>query len=367
MIKTVNVPLGDRSYPIHIGKAIFDNTDLWRDFITPHQKICIVTNTTVAPLYLDKIRTTLLACAPNALIVDVQLKDGEQYKNGASIDQIYDTLMAHQFNRDSLIVALGGGVVGDMAGFAAASFLRGIDFIQVPTTLLAQVDSSVGGKTGINHPLGKNMIGAFHQPKAVMIDINSLKTLEPRQISAGLAEVIKYGLIIDVDFFHWLNQNISKALNLDSATCTHIIERSCQIKADVVMQDEKEHGVRAWLNLGHTFGHAIESEMKYQGFLHGEAIAVGMVMAATLSHKLEKLSAQNVEDVKSIFKLCSLPIEAPEHLSRSAILQSMATDKKVLKGQIRLILMESIGKAYVSNNYDQEAFIQILTDFFPTE
>ena len=366
-MNTLTVDLGERSYPIYIGENTIENTELWKTHLAGHKQICIVTNDTLSEIYLEKLTQIIHKSSPDSTVITAILKDGEQYKNLASIELIYNELMTARFNRDAIIIALGGGVIGDMAGFAAASFLRGIDFIQVPTTLLAQVDSSVGGKTGINHPLGKNMIGAFHQPKAVLIDTNTLSTLSERHFKAGLAEIIKYGLIIDEKFLTWLEDNMPAILGHDIEACTYIIEKSCEIKAHVVSQDEKESGLRAILNLGHTFGHAIESCLNYKDWLHGEAISVGMVMAADLSHRMQLIEKDDLDRVKQIFLAAGLPIEAPSHLANKDIYNSMHNDKKVLAGKIRLILMEKIGKAFVTSEYAKDHLIQVLNDFFPTK
>ncbi len=308
----------------------------------------VVSNETVAPLYLDKTLEVLQDFECQSVI----LPDGEQYKTLEVLNQIFDTLLEHRFDRKCTLVALGGGVIGDMTGFAAASYQRGVNFIQIPTTLLAQVDSSVGGKTGVNHPLGKNMIGAFYQPQCVIVDTNTLNTLDDRQLSSGIAEVIKYGLIRDADFFTWLEKNTDKLLVRDPEALTYAIDVSCQIKAQVVSEDEHESGVRAILNLGHTFGHAIENGMGYGNWLHGEAVAAGMVMAADLSCRMGKINSVDLERIKALITTAHLPIHAPDDISVAQFLELMAVDKKVIAGQLRLVLLTSLNYAIVTNEFD---------------
>lgn len=324
-------------------------------YITGHQ-VLIVTNDTVAPLYLKALQDELEAEFTVKVCV---LPDGEQYKNQTSINQIYDALMAEHFNRDVTLIALGGGVVGDMTGFAAASFMRGVNFIQIPTTLLSQVDSSVGGKTGINHPQGKNMIGAFWQPQMVLADMSTLKTLPARELSAGLAEVIKYALIMDVDFLTWLEHNLPAMMALDLAVLGEAVKRCCQYKADIVAQDERESGVRALLNFGHTFGHVIETYQGYGNWLHGEAVAAGMVQAAELSQKIGWLTTADVERIKRVLTLADLPITPPA-IDVQTALGLMGHDKKVKHGQIRLILLKSLGKALLTNDFDAKLLTEVL-------
>ena len=321
------------------------------------QQVLIVTNETVAPLYLQSLQEQLAAQFTVAVCV---LKDGEQYKNQASINQIYDVLMTQHFNRDVTLIALGGGVVGDMTGFAAASFMRGVNFIQIPTTLLSQVDSSVGGKTGINHPQGKNMIGAFWQPQMVLADMSTLQTLPARELSAGLAEVIKYALIMDVDFLTWLEKNLPAMMALDLAVLGEAVKRCCQYKADIVAQDERESGIRAILNFGHTFGHVIETHEGYGNWLHGEAVAAGMVQAAELSQKLGWLSLDDVARTKRVLALANLPTTPPPIAVDSA-LDLMGHDKKVKQGQIRLILLKSLGDAVLTADFDEQMLIEVLS------
>ncbi|MBV7435611.1 3-dehydroquinate synthase [Cardiobacteriaceae bacterium TAE3-ERU3] len=332
----VNLPVGQaRTYPIVIDAAILGDSSVVQQHIKA-QQVCIVSNDTIAPLYLDTLKSAL----DGKTVIEVILKDGEQYKNLDAVSAILDALVDARFNRDAVIVALGGGVVGDISGYAAASYQRGIHCVQIPTTVLAQVDSSVGGKTGVNHPRGKNMIGAFHQPQAVLIDLDVLETLPPREYSAGLAEVIKYGLINDPDFFVWLEQNIDAIMAHDRATQIEMIAHCCQNKADVVAADERESGQRALLNLGHTFGHAIESLTHYQRYLHGEAVAIGMVMAAHLSRNLGYITDADIERIVALCQRANLPTVLDANLSNEAVYDAMLLDKKVAKGQLRLIVMQ---------------------------
>ncbi|WP_305856205.1 3-dehydroquinate synthase [Balneatrix alpica] len=354
-MRTLHVDLGDRSYPIHIGENLLDQPELLREHIRSHQ-VLVVTNTTVAPLYLAKVQAAL-----QGLQVDtVVLPDGEAYKDLAHLNLIFDELLAKAHNRTTTLIALGGGVVGDMTGFAAASYQRGVDFIQIPTTLLSQVDSSVGGKTGVNHPLGKNMIGAFYQPKLVLADIAVLSTLPERELSAGLAEVIKYGLITDIAFLAWLEQNMPALRQGAADALEYAIYRSCQIKADIVAADEREGGVRALLNLGHTFGHAIEAHQGYGNWLHGEAVAAGTMLAAKMSARLGWLSEAEVQRVAAVLDAAGLPTESPEDMDAEAFLRWMAVDKKVLHGKLRLVLLEGLGNGVVSADYAPEALLETL-------
>ena len=325
-------------------------------YITGKQ-VLIVTNDTVAPLYLTALEASL---AEQFTVKVCMLPDGEQYKNQTSINQIYDALMAEHFNRDVTLIALGGGVIGDMTGFAAASFMRGVNFIQIPTTLLSQVDSSVGGKTGINHAQGKNMIGAFWQPQMVLAEMSTLKTLPARELSAGLAEVIKYALIMDAEFLTWLEHNLPAMMALDLAILGEAVKRCCQYKADVVAQDERESGVRALLNFGHTFGHVIETHEGYGNWLHGEAVAAGMVQAAELSQKIGWLTSEDVGRIKRILTVANLPITPPA-IDVQTALELMGHDKKVKHGQIRLILLKSLGDAVLTNDFDAELLTDILS------
>lgn len=348
-MSTLHVSLGDRSYPIHIGAGLLSRPELLADALKSRQ-VLVVSNATVAPLYLERLKALL----PGKTIAQCILPDGEQYKDLQHLDAIFTELLDRRFNRDCTLIALGGGVVGDMTGFAAAVYQRGVDFIQVPTTLLAQVDSSVGGKTGVNHPLGKNMIGAFKQPNAVIIDTDVLKTLPDRELKAGLAEVIKYGLIRDLPFLAWLEANMPALLAREPAALAEAIRRSCENKAAVVAADELERSdLRALLNLGHTFGHAIETGMGYGAWLHGEAVAVGMLMAADLSARLGWLTQDDVVHVRNVLLLAGLPV-VPPALSPEEFLALMAVDKKVKDGQLRLVLLRSLGHAVVSTAPEAE-------------
>jgi 3-dehydroquinate synthase len=321
--------------------------------------VLVVTNTTVAPLYLARLERSLVG----KRVASVVLPDGEQHKTLETLGQVFDALVARRMNRDACVAALGGGVVGDMAGFAAACYQRGVDYVQVPTTLLAQVDSSVGGKTGVNHPGGKNLIGAFHQPRAVLADTNTLATLPRRELRAGLAEVIKYGLIADAGFLDWIETNLEALLRLDGAALTHAIRRSCQIKAEIVAEDEREHGRRALLNLGHTFGHAIETATGYGEWLHGEAVGAGMLMAADLSCRLGWIEAADVERVRDLLERAGLPVVAPP-IGAGRALELMGMDKKVLAGRIRLVLMRKVGEGVVAGDYPADALQATLVAHF---
>ena len=359
-MKTLTVELAERSYPIFIGLDLINQPDLIKPYVTGTQ-VLIVSNTTVAPLYLERVEK-LFADYEVKVVV---LPDGEEHKNLTVLNKIFDVAIANKFDRKCTFVALGGGVIGDMTGYAAASFQRGVSFIQIPTTLLAQVDSSVAGKTGVNHPLGKNMIGAFHQPTCVLIDSNVLKTLEDRQLSAGLAEVIKYGLIGDYDFFEWLEKNIPALLDRESEALAEAIERSCQNKADIVAKDEKENDMRALFNLGHTFGHAIEAGMGYGSWLHGEGVSAGTMQAAYLSKLLGNLTENDFERIIAIFQQANLPVLPPSkaEMSNEKYLDLMAGDKKVQAGVIRLVLLKTIGQAYVTGEYPQANLIETLNDY----
>ncbi len=348
-MKTLNVDLGDRSYPIFIGSQLLGKPEMVAPYIKGTQ-IMIVTNETIAPLYLQQAQAAFRDYDCQSVI----LPDGEQYKNLQTLDRVFDALLSHQFDRHCTLVALGGGVIGDMAGFAAACYQRGVDFIQIPTTLLAQVDSSVGGKTGVNHPLGKNMIGAFHQPRCVIIDIDTLDTLEERQLSAGLAEVIKYGLIRDLDFVAWLETHMDKLLARAPLEIAQAIETSCRSKAEVVAEDERESGVRALLNLGHTFGHAIETGTGYGNWLHGEAVGTGMLMAADLSMRQGWISAADVQRVENLIDKAQLPTRSPAHMDYETFMQIMAVDKKVRAGKINLVLFRALGDAVVTADFDPD-------------
>ncbi len=348
-MKKIIVELGERSYPIFIGQDLLQQKELLKPFISGH-KVCIVSNQTVAGLYLEKLQSQLTDCQLSTVLVE----DGEQYKNMTSFNRIIDHLLEQKVDRKSTVIALGGGVIGDLTGYAAASCLRGINFIQIPTTLLSQVDSSVGGKTGVNHQQGKNLIGAFYQPSCVVADIDTLSTLSEREFAAGMAEVIKYGLIRDSTFFDWLETKVEAIKAHDKDKLTYIVARSCEIKADVVSQDEKEAGLRAILNYGHTFGHAIEAAVGYQGWLHGEAISAGMVMASNLSSAMGALSDQTVQRIKKLFQAFSLPIEPPSSMTTTQMKELMLHDKKTINAQVRLILLRELGNAYVSADYSPE-------------
>ena len=336
---TLNVDLGERSYPIAIGANLLADPALLARHVNSRQ-VAIVTNTTVAPLYLDAVAAPLRAAGLE--VIEIILPDGEQYKNHASLMQIFDVLLANKCDRKTTLVALGGGVIGDLTGYAAASYMRGVPFVQLPTTLLAQVDSSVGGKTGINHPLGKNMIGAFYQPRAVLADTSTLATLPARELSAGLAEVIKHGAIIDLALFEWVERNIGKLMARDQAALAHAIARSCEIKAEVVRQDEREGGLRAILNFGHTFGHAIENGLGYGAWLHGEAVGCGMVMAADLSHRMGLVDAATVARMRDLVACAGLPTVAPK-FSLERWIELMEVDKKNEGGAIKFILLKPLG------------------------
>ncbi len=347
MSTTLNVALGARSYPIFIGSGLLADPACYRPYVAGRQ-VMIGTSETVAPLYLEAVAGALDGLRVETLI----LPDGEVYKTQAQLERIYDALLGACFSRDCTLVALGGGVIGDMVGFAAACYQRGVAFIQVPTTLLAQVDSSVGGKTGINHPLGKNMIGAFHQPRAVIADTVTLNTLPDRELSAGLAEVIKYGLIRDGAFFDWLDTHLDALRAREPAALAEAIRRSCENKAQVVTADELEAGERALLNLGHTFGHAIETGAGYSNWLHGEAVGVGMCMAADLSARLGWLGPADLRRTRDLIERAGLPTAPPPELSAGRLLDLMAVDKKVLDGRLRLVLLRGIGEAVVTDQFD---------------
>jgi len=357
-MKKLLVELGDRSYPIYIGSGLLNQPDLYTQHIKAKQ-VVVVTNETIAPLYLDTILKNLQRFDVETVI----LPDGEQFKTLETVTHIFDKLLVSKFSRNATLIALGGGVIGDMGGFAAACYQRGISFLQIPTTLLAQVDSSVGGKTGVNHPLGKNMIGSFYQPECVIADTDVLDTLDDRQLSAGLAEIIKYGLIRDAEFFEWLENNINALLARDKQALSYAIERSCLNKAEIVAVDETETGVRATLNLGHTFGHAIETGTGYGTYLHGEAVAIGTCQAADLSRKKGWLNDADVERIIQLFKQCKLPIYPPKEIDSDRFLELMAVDKKNVDGQIRLILLTKIGVATLPTDVDKMLLIQTLKTY----
>ncbi len=356
-MERITVSLDERSYPISIGAGLFNDPALV-SFITSKQKVVVITNTTVAPLYADRIVELIeqQGCQTQVL----QLPDGEQYKSLDTFNTVMTFLIEHNYSRDVVLVALGGGVIGDLVGFAAACYQRGVDFVQVPTTLLSQVDSSVGGKTAVNHPLGKNMIGAFYQPKSVIIDTDCLASLPAREFAAGMAEVIKYGIIYDAEFFTWLEQNMSKLYALDNQALTYAIARCCAIKAEVVAQDEKESGIRALLNLGHTFGHAIEAELGYGNWLHGEAVAAGTAMAAKTAQLQGLISAEQFERILAILKQAKLPVQTPESMSYADFIKHMMRDKKVLAGELRLVLPTGIGQSEVRKDTPESVIEQAI-------
>ncbi len=361
MVKSMSVmqvELGDRSYPIYVESGNLKQADLLARHIKSKQVI-VVTNETIAPLYLKQVVDGLQGFCIEQLV----LPDGEQYKTLELVNTIFDALLSKKFSRNATLIALGGGVIGDISGFAAACYQRGIPFIQIPTTLLAQVDSSVGGKTGVNHALGKNMIGAFYQPQSVVIDVDVLDTLDDRQLTAGIAEVIKYGLIRDLALFEWLEHNMEKLLARDKEALTYIIERSCQNKAEIVATDEKEAGIRAILNLGHTFGHAIETGMGYGVYLHGEAVAIGTCQAADLSRRLGWLSDADVKRIEAIFKRALLPILPPESLAAQQFIDLMTVDKKNVDGDIRLILLKKIGEASLPMAVERALLLETLNEY----
>ena len=354
-MKKINIQFDERSYPIYIGEGLISNYELISQHILG-KKVAIITNETVADIYLKTLMDTV---SPHKELISIILPDGESYKSKDSLDSIYAQLLENKADREITLIALGGGVIGDITGFAAATYMRGVNFIQIPTTLLSQVDSSVGGKTGINHPLGKNMIGAFYQPKCVISDMNVLKTLPSRELSAGLAEVIKYGLIRDNKFFEWLESHIQYLMEMNPKYLIEAVQRSCENKAAVVEADEFESGIRAILNLGHTFGHAIEVAQGYGNWLHGEAVGAGMVMAAKLSQSMGWLADKDVDRIVALIKKAGLPTEPPK-ISVKKYMELMMLDKKTKDGQINLVLQKSIGDAVLTNQYDPKKLHQIL-------
>jgi 3-dehydroquinate synthase len=360
-MKELKVELGDRSYPIYIGKGLLSASHIWSELL-PSSRLMIVTNETIAQLYLQQLKDTLADHDVHTVIIP----DGESFKGLAVMNDIITGLLENRFSRDCCLIALGGGVVGDITGFAAACYQRGVNYIQAPTTLLSQVDSSVGGKTAVNHALGKNMIGAFHQPVGVIADIDVLGTLADRELSAGLAEVIKYGLIRDPVFFSWLEVNMEKLVARDTGCLIHAIERSCTNKAEVVALDETEGGIRAILNLGHTFGHAIETATAYKTWLHGEAVGVGMLLAAELSCRHGWLSDSNVVRIKDILEKAGLPVSLPASLHGINLRDLMAIDKKARSGRLYLVLLKDIGASFVTDQYDEDLLMDTL-DNFPME
>jgi 3-dehydroquinate synthase len=357
-VRTIELKTAASSYPIVVGSGLLGRSE-WLSQQIPGRALLAVTNTTVAPLYLQRLKTAFA----ERLVGSCVLPDGEAHKTLQTVGWVIDSLVDHRLNRDATVIALGGGVVGDIAGFAAACYQRGIGFAQIPTTLLAQVDSSVGGKTGVNHPGGKNLIGAFHQPSVVIADTDTLATLPPREFSAGLAEVIKYGCIWDPMFFNWLDANVHALIARDAESLTYAIARSCEIKAVVVGQDEREHGVRAILNFGHTFGHAIELASGYGQLLHGEAVAIGMVIAADLSRRLGLVDAATFNRIKHLLDRAQLPVDAPK-IGAARAIELMQMDKKVQAGMVRLVLLEKLGHAVIRNDYDRGAFVATLAEHF---
>jgi 3-dehydroquinate synthase len=354
----IDIALGERSYPILIGAGLLEDARVLGAHVAA-RNLLIVTNETVAPLYLAKLQGAL----PDRRVATLILPDGEQHKTLDGFARILDALVAGRMNRDAAAVALGGGVIGDMVGFAAACYQRGIDYVQVPTTLLAQVDSSVGGKTGVNHPHGKNLIGAFHQPRCVLADTSTLRTLSTREYGAGLAEVVKYGFIRDAAFLQWIEANLERLLAREDAAIVHAVRRSCEIKAEVVARDEREQGVRAILNFGHTFGHAIETAAGYGTWLHGEAVAAGMVMAARMSSRLGWLQAADRDRIVRLIERLGLPV-APPQIGAQRGRELMGMDKKVLGGRIRLVLLRELGRADVVDDYDEPALEATLREHF---
>ncbi len=358
-MQTLDVALGSRSYPIHIGTGLLGQGALIRPLLRAGTAL-IVTNETIAPLYLDALQTGLGDAVRQDVVV---LPDGEQHKQLSTCMQVYDRLLEQRHDRKTTLIALGGGVVGDLTGFVAATYQRGVDFIQVPTTLLAQVDSSVGGKTGVNHPLGKNMIGAFHQPRLVLADTDTLATLPDRELAAGIAEVIKYGLIRDADFFSWLEDHMDALVARDPEAMAYAIRVSCEVKADVVAEDETEQGVRAILNLGHTFGHAIETATRYSSWLHGEAVGTGMLMAACMSRELGWLDERSYRRVEALILRAGLPQHPPANMTPAQFMELMAVDKKAEAGRLRLVLQQGIGDAVVAADFDPGALERTLGQF----
>ena len=356
--KILNVELADKSYPIYIGSDLLSSKSLLSDHIQGKQ-VMVVTNTTIAPLYLEKLKDAL----SDFNVESVVLPDGEEFKTLETLNKVFDALLKAKFDRSSTLVALGGGVVGDITGYAAASYQRGVNFIQVPTSLLSQVDSSVGGKTGVNHELGKNMIGAFYQPKAVIIDVDTLDTLSDQEYSAGMAEVIKYGLLGNADFFSMLETNIESIMARNKDLIIEIIFNSCKDKASIVALDEFERGKRALLNLGHTFGHGIENAFGYGNYLHGEAVSIGMVMAAKLSMDEGYLSNEDAIRVESILSKADLPISIKKSIGSETLIEAMSLDKKSIDGKIRLVLLKALGDSYLTDSYSKENFNKVVNNF----
>jgi len=358
MMRKLELDLAEKSYPIYIGRGLISKSELVTNHIKGKQ-VMIVTDTTVAPLYLNQIKSLLQSYT----VAEVVLPDGEQYKTLDTVNKVFDALLENSFDRTCTLIALGGGVVGDMTGFAASSYQRGVNFIQIPTTLLSQVDSSVGGKTGVNHSLGKNMIGAFYQPKCVVIDIDTLDTLDKRQYSAGMAEVIKYGLLGNKVFFDFIDSNIESLMQQNKELLIECIYQSCLDKANIVAQDELESGKRALLNFGHTFGHAIENTLGYGVYLHGEAVSVGMVMAAELSQLEGYISIEEVNKIKSVLERANLPVSFYGKITFSEFISAMSVDKKVIDGSIRLVLLKQIGNALISSGYADSLLHQVVNNY----
>ena len=356
--KILNVELADKSYPIYIGSDLLSSKSLLSDHIQGKQ-VMVLTNTTIAPLYLEKLKDAL----SDFNVESVVLPDGEEFKTLETLNKVFDALLKAKFDRSSTLVALGGGVVGDITGYAAASYQRGVNFIQVPTSLLSQVDSSVGGKTGVNHELGKNMIGAFYQPKAVIIDVDTLDTLSDQEYSAGMAEVIKYGLLGNADFFSMLETNIESIMARNKDLIIEIIFNSCKDKASIVALDEFEKGNRALLNLGHTFGHGIENAFGYGNYLHGEAVSIGMVMATKLSMDEGYLSNEDAIRVESILSKADLPISIKKSIGSETLIEAMSLDKKSIDGKIRLVLLKALGDSYLTDSYSKENFNKVVNNF----
>lgn len=362
VMKTVEVDLGDRSYPIYIGPGLLEQGELLRQHV-PSKRVLIVTNETIAPLYLDRCVRALTESG-DLQVDSVVLPDGEEHKSMDVLGLVWDKALEARMDRGTTFLALGGGVVGDMTGFAAACYQRGVHFIQVPTTVMSQVDSSVGGKTGVNHPLGKNMIGAFYQPRCVLIDTDTLNTLPPRELASGISEIVKYGLIRDADLFSWLEHNMGALLARDPAAVAYAVERSCVNKAEVVAADEKEGGVRATLNLGHTFGHAIETGCGYGQLLHGEAVSIGMVMAADMSVRLGWIDRSILDRTRALLVSANLPVVPPPEMTADIFKRLMAVDKKVLAGKLRLVLLRGpLGSCVVTGDFDPAMLDETLDHF----
>lgn len=356
---TLNLDLGTHGCPIYIGENLLQNSSLLQKHVTGHQ-VMIVSNENVAQFYLGDVKKAFSHCQCDVVL----LPDGEEYKSLTTVSTLFDQLIANRHHRTTTLLALGGGIIGDMTGFAAACYQRGVNFIQIPTTLLAQVDASIGGKTGVNHPLGKNMIGAFHQPRCVIIDIKTLASLPERQLSAGLAEVIKAALIQSPEFFEWLEKNLEKILSCDSGALIYAISHACAIKTHIVAQDEKEAGLRALLNLGHTFAHAIEQNLNYQRWLHGEAVAVGLVMAAEVSKRLHWLNHHDVSRILHILTRAKLPTQLPNGLQCTPLLDAMAVDKKVKEqGKLRFVLLKTLGQAVLSSDVSTDIITDVLLQY----